>query len=41
MYQVMDTKQQTNLKFLVWLGEALSEALKLLQQVYGTETWVF
>jgi len=31
----MNTEQQTNLKFLVWLGKTLTEALRLLQDVYG------
>ena len=34
----MSTEQRTNLKFLVWLGKTLSEALGMLQQVYGDET---
>ena len=31
----MSFKQQINLKFLVWLGKTPTEALKLLQEVYG------
>ena len=34
----MGTEQRTNLKFLVRLGKTPSEALGLLQQVYGDET---
>jgi len=34
----MTTEQQTNLKFLVWLGKTLTDALRLLQGVYGDET---
>ena len=34
----MGTEQRTNLKFLVRLGKTPSEALRLLQQVYGDET---
>ena len=38
--QAMSTEQRTNLKFLVRLGKTktLSEALGMLQQVYGDET---
>ena len=33
----MTTEQRTNLKFLVWLGKNPTEALKLLQDVYGDD----
>ena len=33
----MTTEQQTNLKFLVRLGKNPTEALKLLQDVYGDD----
>ena len=33
----MSTEQRTNLKFLVRLGKTPTEALGLLQQVYGNE----
>ncbi|XP_061553236.1 protein GVQW3-like [Phycodurus eques] len=36
--QAVSTEQRTNLKFLVRLGKSPSEALGLLQQVYGDET---
>ncbi|ROT70225.1 hypothetical protein C7M84_011507, partial [Penaeus vannamei] len=36
--QATSTEQRTNLHFLVRLGKTPSEALKLLQQVYGSET---
>ncbi|XP_077416144.1 protein GVQW3-like [Vanacampus margaritifer] len=36
--QTGSTEQRTNLKFLVRLGKSPSEALGLLQQVYGDET---
>ncbi|XP_051942683.1 protein GVQW3-like [Hippocampus zosterae] len=36
--QEVSTEQRTNLKFLVRLGKSPSEALGLLQQVYGDET---
>jgi len=31
----MNMEQQINLKFLVWFGKTSTEALKLLQEVYG------
>ena len=34
----MSVKQQINLKFLVCLGKTPTEALKLLQEVYGDDT---
>ena len=34
----MSVKQQINLKFLVHLGKTPTEALKLLQEVYGDDT---
>ena len=34
----MSVEQQINLKFLVRLGKTPTEALKLLQEVYGEET---
>ena len=34
----MSVEQQFNLKFLVRLGKTSTEALKLLQEVYGDET---
>jgi len=36
--QTTSAEQRTNLKFLVKLGKTPSEALELLQQVYGDET---
>ncbi|XP_076058547.1 protein GVQW3-like [Oratosquilla oratoria] len=36
-HQAMNTEQRTKLKFLVQLGKTPSEALGLLQQVYGDE----
>ena len=36
--QDMATEQRTNLNFLVRLGKSPSEALTMLQQVYGGET---
>jgi len=33
----MTTEQQTNLKFLVRLGKTPTEALRLLQDVYGDD----
>ena len=34
----MSVEQRTNLKFLVRLGKSPSEALRMLQEVYGQET---
>ena len=34
----MSVEQQINLKFLVRLGKTPTEALKLLQEVYGDDT---
>ena len=34
----MSFEQQINLKFLVRLGKTLTQALKLLQEVYGDDT---
>jgi len=34
----MSIEQRINLKFLVSLGKTLTEALKLLQEVYGDDT---
>ena len=33
----MGTEQRTNLTFVVWIGKTPSEALRLLQEVYGDE----